>query len=67
MTRPATRSRANQEVSAKPVRVMLERLACSVEIAEDRARAIECFRRNEHDLVLMGRQMPVMDGFEATA
>jgi CheY-like chemotaxis protein len=57
----------DDEVSAKAVGVMLERLACSAEIAEDGARAIECFRRNEYDLVLMGWQMPVMDGFEATA
>jgi CheY-like chemotaxis protein len=47
--------------------VMLERLACSVEMADNGAKAVECFRRNEYDLVLMGWQLPVMDGFEATA
>ena len=57
----------DDEVSAKAVQVMLERLACSVEIAEDGAKAVECFRRRKYDLVLMGWQMPVMDGFEATA
>src|SRR5689334_15860957 len=57
----------DDEVSAKAVRVMLERLACSVDIAEDGAKAVEKFRRNPYDLVLMGWQMPVMDGFEATA
>ncbi len=57
----------DDEVSAKAVRVMLERLACSVEIAEDGAKAIESFRRHKYDLVLMGWQLPVMDGFEATA
>ena len=57
----------DDEVSAKAVRVMLERLACSVEMAEDGAQAIECFRHNKYDLVLMGWQLPVMDGFEATA
>ena len=46
---------------------MLERLACSVEIAEDGLKAIESFRQHKYDLVLMGWQMPVMDGFEATA
>ena len=55
------------EVSAKAVRVMLERLACSVEIAEDGNQAIERFRQHKYDLVLMGWQMPVMDGFETTA
>lgn len=57
----------DDEVSAKAVQVMLERLACSVEIAEDGAKAVESFRRNKYDLVLMGWQLPVMDGFEATA
>ena len=57
----------DDEVSAKAVQVMLERLACSVEIAEDGGKAVENFRRGRYDLVLMGWQMPVMDGFEATA
>ena len=57
----------DDEVSAKAVRVMLERLACSVEIVEDGAQAVERFRDHKYDLVLMGWQMPVMDGFEATA
>jgi CheY-like chemotaxis protein len=57
----------DDEVSAKAVRVMLERLACSVDIVEDGAKAVESFRRHKYDLVLMGWQMPVMDGFEATA
>ena len=54
-------------MSAKAVQVMLERLACSVEIAEDGRKAVESFRQRKYDLVLMGWQMPVMDGFEATA
>jgi two-component system, sensor histidine kinase len=57
----------DDEVSAKAVQVMLERLACSVEIAEDGLKAIESFRRSRYDLVLMGWQLPVMNGFEATA
>ncbi len=58
----------DDEVSAKAVQVMLDRLACSVEIAEDGAKAVKMFReRQKYDLVLMGWQMPVMDGFEATA
>jgi CheY-like chemotaxis protein len=57
----------NDEVSAKAVRVMLERLACSVELAGDGAEAIKLFRKHKFDLVLIGWQMPIMDGFEATA
>jgi CheY-like chemotaxis protein len=57
----------DDEVSAKAVRVMLERLACLVELAEDGRKAVESFRQHKYDLVLMGWQLPVMDGFEATA
>ena len=57
----------DDEVSAQAVQVMLERLGCSVEIAEDGRKAVESFRHGRFDLVLMGWQMPVMDGFEATA
>jgi CheY-like chemotaxis protein len=57
----------DDEVSAKAVGVMLERLACTVEIAGDGAKAIDSFRQRRYDLVLMGWQLPVMDGFEATA
>jgi CheY-like chemotaxis protein len=57
----------DDEISAKAVGLMLERLACSVEIAESGREAIEGFRHHKYDLVLMGWQMPVMDGFEATA
>jgi CheY-like chemotaxis protein len=57
----------DDEISAKAVRVMLERLGCSVEIVADGAKAIDCFRQRRYDLVLMGWQLPVMDGFEATA
>jgi CheY-like chemotaxis protein len=57
----------DDEVSAKAVQVMLERLACNVEVVEHGRKAIDSFRLHRYDLVLMGWQMPVMDGFEATA
>jgi CheY-like chemotaxis protein len=57
----------DDEISARAVSTMLKRLGCSVEVAGDGARAIDCFRQRSYDLVLMGWQMPVMDGFEATA
>ena len=57
----------DDEVSAKAAKVMLERLGCSIEIAVDGRKAIERFGHHHYDLVLMGWQMPVMDGFEATA
>jgi CheY-like chemotaxis protein len=57
----------DDEVSAKAVHTMLVRLHCTVEIAGDGAQAIETFRQRSYDLILMGWQMPIMDGFEATA
>ena len=57
----------DDEVSAEAVRVMLQRLGCLVEVAEDGRQATEKFRHSRYDLVLMGWQMPVMNGFEATA
>src|SRR6185369_8328427 len=57
----------DDEVSARAVHAMLARLACVVEIAEDGLKATEKFRHSRYDLVLMGWQMPVMNGFEATA
>jgi CheY-like chemotaxis protein len=48
-------------------RAMLQRLGCVVTVAADGAQALEAWRRERPDLVLMDCQMPVMDGFEATA
>ena len=44
----------------------LQSLGLSYEIAEDGAKAVELFRNNHYDLVLMDEQMPNMDGLEAT-
>ena len=44
----------------------LEGTPYTVEVAENGALACEMFRAAKYDLVLMDRQMPVMDGLEAT-
>ena len=44
----------------------LEDAPYQVEIAENGAIAFEMFSKGEYDLVLMDRQMPVMDGLTAT-
>ncbi len=46
---------------------MLESLGCMIQTASDGAEAIQLCAANEFDLVLMDCQMPVMDGFAATA
>ena len=57
----------DDEISARAVSTMLKRLGCAVDVAGDGAKAIDCFRQRNYALFLMGWQMPVMDGFEATA
>jgi PAS domain S-box-containing protein len=44
----------------------LDRLHCKIFEAEDGRVAIEQFKKEKIDLVLMDLQMPVMDGFETT-
>ena len=52
----------NQKVACR----MLERLGCTVEVAENGRAGVERVRDAVFDLVFMDCQMPVMDGFEAT-
>ena len=46
---------------------MLEMLGCSCGIANNGQEAIELWRQETWDLILMDCSMPVMDGFEATS
>ena len=46
---------------------MLELLNCQVDVAENGQQAAEAVSRNPYDLVLMDCQMPILDGFAATA
>ncbi len=53
----------NQEV----VRGMLEKIGCRVTTASDGRGAVALLSQHPYDLVFMDCQMPVMDGYEATA
>lgn len=55
-------NQTNQKVAG----LMLRKLGCTVEVAEDGQTALDLLASNTFDLVLMDCQMPVMDGFEAT-
>ena len=57
----------DDEISAQAARTVLERLGCSVDTASNGEEAIELFRKETYDLVLMDWQMPQMDGLETTA
>jgi PAS domain S-box-containing protein len=46
---------------------MLEKMGYRVDVAEDGQQAVDACRRGIYDLVLMDCQMPVLDGFQATA
>jgi two-component system sensor histidine kinase/response regulator len=46
---------------------MLEKMGYRVDVAEDGRQAVEACTSGEYDLVLMDCQMPVLDGFQATA
>jgi CheY-like chemotaxis protein len=53
----------NQQIAS----TLLKRLGCEVDLAVDGAVAVERWRGGHFDLVLMDCQMPVMDGYAATA
>jgi CheY-like chemotaxis protein len=54
---------ANQRL----VKALLEKRGVNVTIAEDGSVALNAWRTNEFDIILMDVQMPIMDGLEATA
>lgn len=53
----------NQEVAS----AMLQRVGVSMKIANNGQEAVDLLQEESFDLVLMDCQMPIMDGFEATA
>jgi len=53
----------NQKVATK----MLTSMGCSVKVAGDGAEGVDMFAKEPFDIILMDVQMPVMDGFQATA
>lgn len=54
-------------VNQRVVVLLLEKLACRVDVAANGVDAVEAVGRASYDIVLMDCQMPDMDGFDATA
>jgi len=54
---------ANQEL----IKIILQKYGLSFDIAQNGLEALNLFKINKYDLVLMDEQMPVMDGNEAVA
>ncbi len=52
----------NQKMAVK----MLEKLGCTIEVADNGLEAVKKVEKSTYDLVLMDCQMPEMDGYEAT-
>jgi signal transduction histidine kinase/CheY-like chemotaxis protein len=56
----------DNHLNQKLMTVLLGKLGCVVEIANNGREAVERTASHTYDVVLMDLQMPVMDGFEAT-
>ena len=54
-------------VNQKLVTRMLQRLGCQVEVANNGADAVKLYSIRPFDVVVMDCQMPICDGYEATA
>jgi len=57
----------DNHVNQRVMQHMLARLNCAVEIAEHGVEALQKLQQRAYDLIFMDCQMPVMDGYEATA
>ncbi len=53
----------NQRVAS----LILQKINCNIKIVKNGTEALRAVEENDFDIILMDCQMPVMDGFEATA
>ena len=55
----------DHEINRRLTRLVLEKLGCAADFAQDGLEAIERWKKGGHDVILMDCQMPFVDGFEA--
>jgi PAS domain S-box-containing protein len=53
-------------INQKVILALLRKLSCEVDVATDGSRAVDLWRCNSYDLILMDCQMPELDGLHAT-
>ena len=56
----------DQPSNRKTIEVYLKQKVARVDIAENGKQAVELFRKEQYDIVLMDLQMPIMGGIEAS-
>lgn len=54
------------DLNCKFVLKLLNKMGLTCDIANDGMTAIEAFKNNKYDIILMDCQMPIMDGYETT-
>jgi PAS domain S-box-containing protein len=65
-TNPSVLLAEDNPMNRKLATRMLEKLGCSVHVADNGREAVEEWKRGVYDAVFMDVQMPEIDGFEAT-
>lgn len=53
-------------ISRRLIRILIEKLGHKVNVVENGKKALDAFKRDHYDIILMDIQMPIMDGLECT-
>jgi CheY-like chemotaxis protein len=67
MTKPRLLVAEDDQVTRKVLGMMLQMAKYETDFAENGQKVVEMWGKGEYDLVLMDVQMPLLNGFEATA
>lgn len=57
----------DNKLNQKAIASILRKAGCEIDIVDDGDAAVRKVNTNEYDIILMDCQMPVLDGYEATA